>query len=169
MVIFSCPIFNWESICHSLMCVLISVPYQRIDLTLWKIWALMLALRYFHLTTIFLKPLFWTMFSVMKCCGENITSLQLWNIISTYKKYMLFISIIFVINIHYHICTTLVILSIRLIPKLLPNLGCIVSPRSDKQQIYIQGNKMLFNWRIQQNIMEISFLQDIENKTSKNG
>ena len=165
MVIFSCPIFNWESICHSLMCVLISVPYQRIDLTLWKIWALMLALRYFHLTTIFLKASYWTMFSNMK----RSMYLQLRNILCTYKKYMLFILIFFVINIHYHICTTLVILSIRLIPKLLPNLGCIVSPRSDKQQIYIQGNKMLFNWRIQQNIMEISFLQDIENKTSKNG
>ena len=71
--------------------------------------------------------------------------LQLRNILCTNKKYMLFILIFFVINIHYPMCTTLVILSIRLIPKLLPNLGCIVSPRSDKQQIYIQGNKMLFN------------------------
>ena len=172
VVIFSCPFFNRESICHSLMCVLISVPYQRIDLTLWKIWALMLALRYFHFTTIFLKASFWAMFSDMKCCGKNKYQDVLRiipNILFTHKKYMLFILIFFVINIHYHICTTLVILSIRLIPKLLPNLGCIVSPRSDKQQIYIQGNKMLFNWRIQQNIMEISFLQDIENKTSKSG
>ena len=43
-----------------------------------EIWALMLALRYFHLTTIFLKASFWTMFSDIKCCGKNTSKYSLY-------------------------------------------------------------------------------------------
>ena len=43
-----------------------------------EIWALMLALRYFHLTTIFLKASFWAMFSDIKCCGKNTTKYSLY-------------------------------------------------------------------------------------------